>query len=129
MTFRILVVEDDQLIRETVADILSSEGFDVLEAESGEEAMKFCGEHSADVIFTDIRLAGPLTGWDVAEHCRQANPDIPVIYATGYSHVRPRPVSGSILFQKPYRPDQILAAIHSFGEPARPAERRNMQRS
>jgi CheY-like chemotaxis protein len=38
MTLRILVVEDDQLIRETVADILASEGFDILEAESGEEA-------------------------------------------------------------------------------------------
>jgi DNA-binding response OmpR family regulator len=41
MTFRILVVEDDQLIRETVADILTSEGFDVLEAESGEQRCTF----------------------------------------------------------------------------------------
>jgi CheY-like chemotaxis protein len=118
MTLRILVVEDDQLIRETVVDILTSEGFDVLQAESGEEALQFCGRHSADLIFTDIRLAGPLTGWDVAERCRAKNPDIPVIYATGFSDVRPRPVPGSLLFHKPYSPEQILAAIHSFGQPA-----------
>lgn len=115
---RILVVEDDQLIRETVADILVGEGFEVLEAESGEEALDFCGEHSADLIFTDIRLAGPLTGWDVAERCRAENPGIPVIYATGFSDVRLRPVPGSLFFRKPYRPEQILAAIHSFGLPA-----------
>jgi CheY-like chemotaxis protein len=118
MSFRILVVEDDHLVRETVADILTSEGFDILEAESGEEALQFCGQHSADLIFTDIRLAGPLTGWDVAERCRAENPDIPVIYATGFSHERPRPVPGSLLFHKPYRPEQILAAIHSFELPA-----------
>jgi CheY-like chemotaxis protein len=118
MALRILVVEDDALIRETVADILMSEGFDILQAESGEEALQFCGEHSADLIFTDIRLAGPLTGWDVAERCRAENPDIPVIYATGFSDVRPRPVPGSLLFHKPYRPEQILAAIHSFEPPA-----------
>jgi CheY-like chemotaxis protein len=118
MTFRILVVEDDQLIRETVADILTSEGFDVLEAESGEQAMQFCSRHAADLIFTDIRLAGVLTGWDVAEHCRAENPDIPVIYATGFSDVRPRPVPRSLLFHKPYSPEQIIAAIHSFGPPA-----------
>jgi CheY-like chemotaxis protein len=116
MTFRILVVEDDQLIRETVADILTSEGFDVLEAESAEEALQFCGD-SVDLVFTDIRLVGPLTGWDVAERCRAENPDIPVIYATGFSDVRPRPVPGSLLFHKPYSPEQILAAIHSFEPP------------
>jgi CheY-like chemotaxis protein len=111
---KILVVEDDPLVREMAVDALTEEGFEVIEAETGEDALKHCKERVADLIFTDIRLPGVLTGWDIAELCREGNPTIPVIYATGHSHVRPRPVPGSVWFQKPYRPEQIVEAIRSL---------------
>jgi CheY-like chemotaxis protein len=98
---KVLVVEDDELVREVAVEGLMEAGFEVVEAASAEEALARCEEHVADVLFTDIRLPGSLDGWDVAEQCRETNPGLPVIYATGFSHVRPRPVPGSVWFQKP----------------------------
>ena len=107
MTIKVLVVEDDHLLRAMAVEALSDEGFEVLEAATAREALERCQEHAMDVLFTDIRLPGDMTGWDIAEHCRQTDPDLPVVYATGFSHVAARPVPGSLWFQKPYRPQQI----------------------
>jgi CheY-like chemotaxis protein len=113
---RILVVEDDALVREMAVECLTDEGFEVMEAETGEEALSQCRENDPDLLFTDIQLPGRINGWDIAEECRQSNPSIPVIYATGHSHVLPRPVSGSIWFHKPYDPQQIVDAIRVLSE-------------
>jgi CheY-like chemotaxis protein len=80
---KVLVVEDDELVREVAVEGLTEAGFEVVEAASAEEALARCEEHVADVLFTDIRLPGSLDGWDVAEQCRETNPGLPVIYATG----------------------------------------------
>jgi CheY-like chemotaxis protein len=90
-------------------------GFDVIQAATGEEALQHCRDAIADILFTDIRLPGTVTGGDIAEHCRERKPDLSVIYATGYTHVEPRPVPGSLLFQKPYHPAQVVTAIRSLG--------------
>jgi FixJ family two-component response regulator len=63
------------------------------------------------VLFTDIRLPGPLSGWDIAERWRECHPKIPVIYATGFSDEEARPVPGSVLFQKPYNAAQLISMI------------------
>src|SRR3954471_3918314 len=99
---RVLVVEDDWLVREMAVEMLREAGFDVIEAATAEEALLRCNEEMADVLFTDIRLPGKLTGWDVAEHCRARHPSVPVIYATGYTEGACRQVPGSVFFRKPY---------------------------
>ena len=81
---RILIVEDDPLIREFVVEALREEGFDVIHAANGEEALAWCGRRVADVLITDIMLAGSVDGWQVAERCREHVPGLPVIYATGF---------------------------------------------
>jgi CheY-like chemotaxis protein len=95
---RILVVEDDALIREFVVEALREEGYEVIHAANGEEALTWCGRRSVD-------------GWQIAEGCREQDPEFPVIYATGFSPVAPRPVSGSLLLQKPYQPEAIVRAV------------------
>lgn len=109
-----LVVEDEDLIRDVIVDILESHGHDVLEAESGERALELCAEAAPDLVFTDVMLWGSLTGWDVAIKCRDSHPEVPVIYATGYTHATPRPVSGSIMLHKPYRLERLLESIRSL---------------
>ncbi|WP_439368158.1 response regulator [Bradyrhizobium sp. PMVTL-01] len=111
---RILVAEDEDLIRDVVVDILQTHGHEVMEADSGERALQLCAEAAPDLLFTDIRLAGALSGWDVAIQCREAHPRIPVIYATGYTHIAPRPVSGSIMLHKPFRLERLLEAMKSL---------------
>jgi CheY-like chemotaxis protein len=110
---KILVVEDDLLIRLVAVEALRDAGYEVVEAEDGSEALEQL-RNAPDVLFTDIRLPGTLTGWDIAERCRENNPRMPVIYATGYSPVSRRPVPGSRFFQKPYTLEQLVAAIRDL---------------
>ena len=111
---RILVVEDDVLIREFVVEALREEGLDVIHARNGEEALQWC--KVADVLVTDVKLPGGIDGWQIAERCREQDPDLPVIYTTGFSPVQPRPVPGSVLLQKPSPPDEIVSAIRKATE-------------
>ena len=87
---KILFVEDDPLIREFVVEALHEEGFDVITASDGKEALDWCKERVADVLITDIQLPGQIDGWDIAEHCREHDPELPVTYATGFSPVEAR---------------------------------------
>ena len=106
-----ILVEDDPLIREFVVEALRDEGFDVIHASTGEEALAWCKQRVADVLVTDIKLPGHVDGWQIAERCREHNPELPVIYASGFSPVASRPVPGSVLLQKPYHPDDIIQAV------------------
>lgn len=75
---RILVVEDDPLIRELVVEALREEGYEVIHAANGEEALAWCGRRVADVLVTDIRLPGRVDGWQIAERCREQDPELAV---------------------------------------------------
>jgi CheY-like chemotaxis protein len=74
-------------------------------------SLAWCGRRAADVLVTDIRLPGKVDGWQIAERSREYNPDLPVIYATGFSPVAPRPVAGSLLLHKPFLPQEIVRAV------------------
>jgi CheY-like chemotaxis protein len=108
----VLVVEDDCLVRMTVVDYLTDNGCAVLEAGSGEDAVDVIDgqDQELDVLFTDIRLGGVLSGWDVAEIFRDRFPSSRVLYASGYSIEPRRDVASSTFFSKPYRVDDILEA-------------------
>ena len=108
---RVLLVEDDPLIREFIVEALREEGYEVIHAADGDQAMAWCGRQAADVLVTDVKLPGKMDGWEIAEHFRDRYPALPVIYATGFSPVSPRPVPGSLCLHKPYHPDDVLKAI------------------
>jgi CheY-like chemotaxis protein len=99
----ILVVEDEWLVRDVVVQALRDAGWQVI-------ALTRTGHHHIDVVFTDIQLAGRLCGWDVAEQCRAARADFPVIYASGNAADRSRRVAGSLFFDKPYSAADIVDA-------------------
>ena len=113
----ILIAEDEPILRYGVADALRSEGWRVLEASRGEDALAYldAGE-SIDIVFTDISLGGSLDGWDVADAYRSARGDIPVMYASGNVHDRSRQVEDSQFFQKPYRASAIVTACRKMAE-------------
>ncbi|MBR0777254.1 response regulator [Bradyrhizobium diazoefficiens] len=108
---RVLLVEDDPLIREFVVEALREEGYEVIHAANGDQAMAWCARGAADVLVTDVKLPGKMDGWQIAERYRERYPGLPVIYATGFSPVSPRPVPGSAYLTKPYHPDDIVKAI------------------
>ena len=107
----ILVVEDDFLIRQDMANYLGASGYAVLEAESGESAIAMCAaEHAVDILLTDINLGGSATGWDVADTWRLAYPNVGVIYTSGKSDGRKRGVARSMFCDKPCRAEKIIDA-------------------
>ena len=94
---RVLVVDDDDLVRTVAVETLEDAGFEVIEAATAEEALDRCEKRTADVLFTDIMLSGNLDGWDIAERCREAHPDIPLSTrrATRYGRIAPCPAADS----------------------------------
>lgn len=119
----VLVVEDEAGLRAMVVEELTEAGFDILEAEIGEEAMAIIDSGRAiDVLFTDIRLPGGFDGWEIAQYARNSIPNIHVIYASGYGGDRTAQVPDSVYVKKPYLPRAVVGAIRErlFGPDAPP---------
>jgi signal transduction histidine kinase/ActR/RegA family two-component response regulator len=81
---RILVVDDEENVRELLADILESEGYQVELAASGREALdKFGDGRAFDAMFTDLGMQG-MSGWELAHAVRELDEKIPVAVITGW---------------------------------------------
>jgi DNA-binding response OmpR family regulator len=109
---RVLVVEDDFLIRMTLTDALESDGFVVIEAESGEAALvQLRADPSIRLLMTDMQLSGGLDGRALAKAVRAENPHIPIIYMTGRpDRVDVIDAGREVIIGKPYLPSEICAA-------------------
>ena len=111
----ILVVEDDDLVRRTVATQLAQLGYRVLTASNGSEALEVLDRREAvDVIFTDIVMPGGLSGRELATEAAQRQPGIKVIFTSGYDVQAP--AEGAIIkkgdfLSKPYRRQDLAAKI------------------
>ena len=66
----VLVVEDEAVVRAEIAEEFRNYGWRVLEAASGEDAIALIADSFIDVVFTDIQLAGVVSGWDTAAALR-----------------------------------------------------------
>jgi DNA-binding NtrC family response regulator len=83
---RVLIVEDEDLMRELLARILAGENYSIQQASSGEEALKLLQERSVDLILTDLRLKG-MSGLQLLSEARALDPEIVVIVMTAYASV------------------------------------------
>ena len=113
----ILVVEDNDEVRELTMQRVEGLGYVVLEAESGPAAINLLrsGEH-IDLVLSDIVMAGGMSGYDVASWVREHAPQIKVVLTTGYAAEEARHApweagSGPIL-RKPYKRAQLAVALH-----------------
>lgn len=110
---RLLLVEDEFLIRLTLTETLEEAGYQVLEASDADEAMGRLADGPVDVLLTDIQLRGPVNGHELASRIRETYPELPVIFMTG----RPEPGTGGggarreMFISKPYLPSEVCAAV------------------
>ena len=114
---RILLVEDDDLIRGNTGEMLKEAGFVVVEAASAEEALMALQTAPVDVLVTDLNLPGA-SGRELAEKARALRPDAIVIFATG----DPGAVANEIdcvVLPKPYNATALASAIR-FGRSNEP---------
>ncbi|HEX3337763.1 MAG TPA: response regulator [Pseudolabrys sp.] len=110
----VLVVEDEVLISNLVADALSASGFLVHEVTTADEALEYIDSGAAiDVLFTDINLPGGMNGAELATRARQMRPEMPIVYASGrykLSEIAPL-VPRSLFMAKPYDPNDVCALL------------------
>jgi DNA-binding NtrC family response regulator len=101
----VLIVEDEVMISDLVAEVLVENGFDVHTEMNGEAALNYLDSGpEVDVLFTDINLQGRMDGSTLAKAARARRPDLPVVYCSGRhspSAISP-PVSRSVFIKKPY---------------------------
>src|SRR5512147_103153 len=124
---KILVVDDDQTIRDGCSRILSKSGWTVIAAENGQKGLdeirSLRGE--IDVVLLDLMMPG-LSGMEVLEQSLQADPDLLVIVITGYatveSAVEAMKKGAYDFIAKPFAPDQLRIVVK------RALERRSLQK-
>lgn len=98
---RVLVVEDEVLIRSFVADELRAEGFQVIEASTAEEAWAFLESGGKiDLIFSDVHMPGSMNGLDLLRRVKTRHPDIRLILTSG--NLGSLDVSEMSFLPKPY---------------------------
>jgi CheY-like chemotaxis protein len=108
---RVLLVEDEPLVRMLLAEELREVGLTVVEAASAGEALSFLSvADPVDVVVTDIQMPGGMDGLELADQIRQTHPAIPIVLTSG----NPPPVNLSQVgpfLMKPYSLNQAVEVV------------------
>jgi DNA-binding NtrC family response regulator len=125
MSKSILIVEDERVLRESLAGLLREQGYEVLEASNGREAYEKVLERAVDLVLSDVRMP-EMDGMTLLGHLRQLAPDTPVILITAYgtvdNAVAAMRAGGWDYLLKPVQFDDLLVKIEraiEYGEMSR----------
>lgn len=108
-----LIVEDDDALREVMADYCRAEGWDVREAGDGRAGLDACASFVPDVVVLDL-IMPRLDGWGFLKQSR-ADPrlrKVPVVVVTGSVVEDPNALGAALLVPKPFDLDDLGAALH-----------------
>jgi CheY-like chemotaxis protein len=111
----VLVVDDDTSILDTVSSILSGEGYDVVSASTGEEALAAVGRKQPLLILLDMRMP-VMDGWAVARALREQGINVPIVVMTAAESAKrwADEVGAEGYLAKPFGLDDLLAAVERF---------------
>ncbi len=115
-TETVLVVDDDEIVRATVASMLEELGYSVLAAANGTEALAIIEtDATIDLLFTDVVMAGPVSGRKLAERAVEIRPALKVLFTSGYTENaivhNGRLDPGVELLSKPYSRERLAAKL------------------
>jgi CheY-like chemotaxis protein len=110
----ILLVEDDAGVRAVTAAMLKELQFTVIEADNGSHALDIVdSQPGIDLLFTDIVMPG-MNGFELGRRARERRPQLPVLYATGYSATYTATEKGADVLAKPYREADLLTKLRGL---------------
>jgi GAF domain-containing protein/ActR/RegA family two-component response regulator len=111
---RILLIDDEEAVRQTLADVLMSQGHAVIHCGDGRTGLARLHEEPFDVVFTDLGLPG-LSGWEVTRLVKLRHPETPVILVTGWGdQISPEEAQSrgaDFLLAKPFELDGVRAVV------------------
>jgi len=110
----VLVIDDEEVVRETLADMLADLDHKVVTAVSGRNALEKIESGEFDIVFTDLAMP-EMDGWETAREIRKQKPELPVVLVTGYGATA-QPPSGEVdlvagIIGKPFDFDQVTGTI------------------
>jgi PAS domain S-box-containing protein len=111
---KVLVIDDEEVVREVLADLLEELGHTVVQVESGRKGIEHLERNAVDVVFTDLSMP-EMDGWAVARVVRERHPDTKVVMVTGYGASAAQPVAKTdpvdAVIGKPFEYDDIAALL------------------
>lgn len=114
MKERILISDDDMAIRDGCAQTLKRQGYEILEASTGSEAMALLERFEFDLILLDIKMPD-MSGTDILKTIRERDSDVPVIMITAYgtiqSAVETMRLGANDFLPKPFDPEELRLAV------------------
>ena len=114
-TKKVLVVDDDPVVGASIDRVLSTKGYAVISAASGQEALDRIANDDYDVVYTDIKMPG-MSGLEVARRLKASRPWLPVVIVTGYgtgdNELEAREIGTAGFLRKPLAPDVIEGSLY-----------------
>lgn len=111
---RILVIEDEPMVRSVLRELLLGSGHQVLEAGDGATGLAVIGSEPVDLVLTDVSMPG-ISGWDVALSCHARFPNVPVGFVTGWGGqldaARLARHHVAFVITKPFHGDHVLRTV------------------
>ncbi len=111
----VLVVDDERDIREAVAEVLKDEGFDVIDARDGAEALSQLRAHHPAVVLLDLMMPG-MNGWEFCA-ARKGEPElcaIPVIVISALGRVSG--IDAAAFLQKPFELETLVSTVRQYAD-------------
>jgi len=112
----LLLIDDEEVVRDMVGEVLEHERVSVLRAEDGARGIALFRDQREriDLVLLDLSMPG-LSGEETFRRLREIDPGVPVILSSGYDHEEARARFGegapAGFIQKPYRPEQLMAEV------------------
>ena len=114
---RLLVVDDEDFVRDLLSEILEGEHCEVELAQDGTEALALFREKAFDAVFTDVGMPG-MSGWELAREIRQLNKNIPIAIITGWGEIvgsnEQRAAGVDWVVAKPFTADRIAELVREI---------------
>jgi CheY-like chemotaxis protein len=113
----ILIVDDDEAVRQAIAEVVQLYGWQVLEASNGIHGLRVFRKNLPDIVLTGVVMAG-LDGFQLTAGIKSISPKAPIIMMTAFcaSKLRQKAqdVGASAFLRKPFEPEELLVALRRF---------------
>lgn len=115
---KLLVVDDEESYRKLLREVFAEQGYEVRTASGSEDAMSVAAAFSPDILIVDWMLRDEHHGAAVATCCRKLNPEVGVVFVSGYPNFRLQAAAEVdatfIWLTKPFHLDEVINAVQSF---------------